>query len=817
MRKNVYGIKNFTSYFDRKVMRLSSFEEYVSHRDYWFTEQTNFAMNDGVLSSAVFNLSSEEQESIESGGIPNYVIVCDAERKILSRWYVTEGKYIRENQYELTLRRDVVADYMDELLSADCMVERAPLTPSSPYLYNREDMAFNQIKVSETLIQDETRRAWIVGYVSDDTTDTSTVTADTDQSQTSSYPTLAQALPGIEWEDPSDPSKGGTFEGCHQPVDYVTSARLYNRNAGISTDYKSFYLHSLGSGSGNVQEIFGWDAGFNHEAIRHGLPNYTDVWGDASSDCLKWISKVEGARSVLDSAFATKHSVGTPQDYAQVLSANGRVFYDSVNQKYYRLTVTQTSTRTLLDPCPADSLPDLRTRLIALSGAVASEIGEYATYNENGYVQAKAELATLTVAAQEVSVEGQLKTTMVVGHRKLTDAPYDMFCLEFNEGNLALAQRIVTAPPGAGQVKKIYDLQILPFCPRRDIVPSVPGGALDDSGLTEGVDYQKIYETSGGSDVEVGRLYWCVKSSFSFFSDLPSPIEIDLAGDASVEKKVSDLCDLYRLSSPNYSASFDFSLAKNGGYLSSFKIDFTYRPVMPYIHVAPVFSGLYGSFNNDARGLICGGDFSVDMISDPWTEYMSNNKNYENIFNTQIKKLDAFREYDRGALALSGIMATAGATAAGALKGGVAGAAVGFAAGAARSIGQAVVSEGKYQAERKAMIDTFSYELGNVRAAPNSLTKVSAYNVNNKYFPVLEKYTATDEEKEAARRYFRLYNFKVGVVGTLRSFLDEGAGKPWTFVSGKVSLLPEWAKSEDSHFISEAYAEIERGVFIYGW
>ena len=815
MRKNVYGIKNFTSYFDRKVMRLSSFEEYVSGRDYWFTEQVSFALNDGISTSVVFNLNSDEQEDIELGGIPNYVIVCDASRKVLSRWYVTEGRYVRETQYELSLRRDVIADYMDEVLTSVCMVDRAPLPPSSPLLYNREDMAFNQIKVSETLIKDETRRAWIVGYVSDDTTDTSTVVADTDQSQTSSYPTLAQALPGIEWDDPSDPSKGGTFEGCVSQVDYATSARLYNANQLTGVDYKCFYLHSIGSGLGSIEEIFGWQQGFRNYAVKHGLTDYRDVWGSAEVDGLSWISLVETHRGSLDSDFSNVNGVGTNEEYLDVLAANGRVFYDSVNQKYYRLTVTQTATRTLLDSCPIDGMPSLRARLISLSRMLCEGIGSNAEYNDEGYVQASATVATVRVYGQEVSVDGQLKTTMVVSRRKLTDAPYDMFCLELNGGNLALAQRIVSAPPAEGTVKKIYDLQILPYCPRRDIVPSVPGDPLDDSGLTEGVDYQKIYETSGGSDVEVGKLYWCVKSSYSFFVSLDDPVVIPGGISSSIGKKLSDLCDLYRLSSPNYAASFDISAAKNGG-ISRLKIDFTYRPVMPYIHVAPVFSGLYGSFNNDARGLICGGDFSVDMISDPWTEYMSNNKNYENIFNTQIKKLDAFREYDRGALALSGIMATAGATAAGAMKGGLAGAAVGFAAGAARSIGQAVVSEGKYQAERKAMIDTFSYELGNVRAAPDSLTKVSAYNVNNKYFPVLEKYTATEEEKEAARRYFELYNFKVGVVGTLAHFLDQGRTKTWEYVRGQVVLLPPTAKSEDSHFLSEAYAEIEKGVFIYG-
>lgn len=810
MRKNVYGLKNFTSYFDRKVMRLSSVAEYLDNRDYWSTEQTSFALNDGVLSSVVFNLTAAQMEEIESGGIPNYAIVCEGDR-ILSRWYVTEGKYVREGQYELSLRRDVVADYMDEILDADCLVDRAPLPPTSPYIYNREDMAFNQIKVGEALIKDETETAWIVGYVSDDTTDTSTVVADTDQSQTSSYPTLAQSLPGVVWNDPADPSQGGVMGACTGPIDYITSFRT-RLSPGSPTDQRVFLIHSPGVGSPYPQQANIWDAA----TITLKVDNLDNSYDRAAALSLRWDQKVEGQRTALDGAFSSVNSIETRDGFDAAMDANGRIFYDSVNQKYYRLTVTQIAISNYVDECPVAGLPDLRTRLLALSSDLSSELGSDSSYWDQGIVRASATVATLRIDAQEVSVEGQLKTTMSVTRRKLTDAPYDMFCLPFTEGNLALAQRIVSAPPAASTVKKIYDMQILPFCPRRDIVPTTPGDPLDDGDLTEGIDYQTIYSTTGGSDVAVSKLYWCIKSSYSFLLNLPEPITVSGSSDASVEMKVSDLCDLYRLSSPNYSSSFDMSLAKNGGTISSFKVDFTYRPVMPYIHVCPVFAGLYGSFNNDARGLICGGDYSVDMISDPWTEYMSNNKNYENIFNTQVKKLDAIREYDRGALALSGIMTTVGATAAGAVKGGLAGAAVGLVAGGVRSLGQYAFSEGKFQAERKAMVETFSYELGNVKAAPDTLTKVSAYNVNNKYFPVLEIYTSTSEEKEAARKYLRLFNFKVGVVGTLRSFLEQGRTKSWEFVRGQLALLPSSAKSEDSHFISEAYAEIEKGVFIYG-
>ena len=819
MEKNLYAIKGYASYFDRKIRKMSTVSEYFSGRSFWRACRVNFQLNDGITSSVVFNIDNETSKEIDENGVPNYLLVCSLINEIESRWFITECKYIRENQYELSLRRDVIADYLDDVLLAPCLVERGPLPESSPYLLSQEEMALNQIKRRELLLKDETGSAWIVGYVSSDTTDDSEIVADTPESRTAAYPNVSTL--GIDWTDDADLSKGGSFSGCYQDVDYVTVERVADKEAeGLNVSYKFFFLHS----NGTTEELWGITLLTRRWTVQHLITDYHQtVWSKAAQDTSSWSSRVSSSRSSLDDDFAAKHGVGTLSDYQKVMAANGQIFYDSVNQKYYRLTVTQAETSQIDDLCEENELPALRTRLMSLSIAQAESYGADGSYNEEGSVAAHAKISTLTISAEEVYVAGQIKTTMTATRRKLSDAPYDMFCLKFNEQNLALAYKIATAPPASGKVKKIYDLQILPYCPRRDAMK-----AADISSLTEDVDYQKIYlsvEDGQGNttDTLIGYLFWCVQSSFSF--DVPVPVQfgnvnmmeiLSRTGQRVMDLKLSQLCDLFRLSSPNYSAAFDFSLAKNGGSVSSFRVDFTYRPVMPYIHVCPMFSGLYGSYNNDARGLICGGDYSIDMVSDPWTEYMSNNKNYENIFNTNIKRMDAIREYDRGALALSGTLSTAAAAIAGAAKGGVAGAAIGFGAAAARAIGQGVISEGKYQAERKAAIDTFRYELGNVQAAPNSLTKVSAYNVNNKYFPLVEWYSCTDQEVSAIVEYFRLYNFRVGAMSTLKEILDSGRTKSWEFVKGKIVLFQEDARSEDNHFLEEVYAEIDRGVFIYG-
>ena len=44
-------------------------------------------------------------------------------------------------------------------------IEKATLDPDNPLIFNSENMSYNQIKQSETLLKDGTECAWIVGYM----------------------------------------------------------------------------------------------------------------------------------------------------------------------------------------------------------------------------------------------------------------------------------------------------------------------------------------------------------------------------------------------------------------------------------------------------------------------------------------------------------------------------------------------------------------------------------------------------------------------------------------------------------------------------
>ena len=108
----------------------------------------------------------------------------------------------------------------------------------------------------------------------------------------------------------------------------------------------------------------------------------------------------------------------------------------------------------------------------------------------------------------------------------------------------------------------------------------------------------------------MGVILWCSESDFN------TGVTVSLdSGTTGIERKVKSETEMYRLCSPNYAASFEFNAAKNYG-VTYIDIDCSYKPYNPYIHANPVFGGIYGADTNDARGLICQGDFSLPQSSE---------------------------------------------------------------------------------------------------------------------------------------------------------------------------------------------------------
>ena len=199
------------------------------------------------------------------------------------------------------------------------------------------------------------------------------------------------------------------------------------------------------------------------------------------------------------------------------------------------------------------------------------------------------------------------------------------------------------------------------------------------------------------------------------------------------------------------------------------------------------------------------------MSSNAWTQYENQNKNYQNIFNTQISTMDKNRKLEMMSQGISSGLGAAGiGLGAGFMTGnpgiGIAAGVASAGAGAAdMAIGQSI-----YQNNKQSQKDIFKYSLGNIQARPDSLTKVSAYTIVNKYFPFVEYYTATDAEKEMMRNKLKYEGMTVMAIGTMSDFMYES--KEFNFFKGQ--LIQNGDISDDYHLIDAIAVELEKGVYL---
>ena len=321
---------------------------------------------------------------------------------------------------------------------------------------------------------------------------------------------------------------------------------------------------------------------------------------------------------------------------------------------------------------------------------------------------------------------------------------------------------------------------------------------------------------------------------YSFLQAVRFTLDIPISGYSqdSFDTKMTNECDMFRLCSPNYNGQFEFNIAKNGG-VTNFNVDCTYLPYQPYIHVNPSFSLLYGQDFNDARGLICGGDFSLARMNDAWESYKLQNKNFQEIFDRQIENMEvqqsAAREQDIWG-GIAGVFSGAGAgalTGSSMFPGNPVGTTIGAVAGAGLSIAGGIADYSINEKLRNEALDytkdNFGFQIGNIQALPQSITKITAYNYNNKIFPILEHYSCTDIEKEAVANKIAYNGMTTMVIGKIKDYINNtwvyGNIKSKGYIKGKlISLeLPVNHKlgihSESYNIINAISRELDKGVF----
>ena len=881
MKRTIILLENFNNYFNRKIKLFTDIDDYLDY-EYDSAKDLEFNPNNDVSTEIVFNYS---QLTIN----PNYLLVCenDSDLAIVSRWFILESTRLRNGQYRLKLRRDVIADNFNALLTAPIFVQKGWLRDTDPFIFNSEGMSFNQVKIGERLLIDNTRTPWIVAYISRNTTDTINVQSQANPIDYITLPELASQS-GISQDIISsmintdgmttntksvyqneqyvyqvkDTLVGGHFDIYMQvgadftPTNRTMQYRLDDTSYNVyrfSTNYSqidALTLNVLNNFIGDIQDIktetstavgdtiitlsqidvlrkltsnkvISYQGGYynasivpvgtlsNQQQTNFNWQTYTNI-ANAFTNAMQGITGVSTNNSGLV-RFRYK-----TQQYAIVLTAVSGVQtsltlsgsknvlyekgYDMICLPYYDLTIstgsdqkTYTHTFTQADFHHNDNMFNYyRWTITGVVGTqqepVISAVATPDVYRIDLYPDDEEVEITIRRSRNSdpftyaVSVVCNFGTTQIV-----------------SKGDIC--RRIATEMP-AQLSSKLYDIQLLPYCP---LDLQIQDGIVDVNGLTLGTDYDYIKNSSNNN---VGICFYCKNDSFQVY------INEQLVAEDSL--KVDNECNAYRLVSPNYQGSFNFSLAKNGGYVASFTAFCTYKPYTPYIKVAPAFTNLYGAEYGDNRGLILGGDFSLTRMNDKWEDFQLNNKNYQNIFNRDIQNLDFNQSIEMRQQIVGASIGAIGDATKGAMAGGMinpASAVAGAVIGGVSSMVGGIIDTGilaqQQREARQYSIDKYNYQLGNIKALPYTLTKVSSWDINSKIYPFIEFYSCTDEEKEAFKEKLKYESMTVMRVGTIQDYITSEEH----YFKGELIRVENVKGSTE--IVQAIYEELLKGVYIY--
>ena len=529
---------HYNNYFNRIIKKEDTVAAYMNaDANYRVASNANFNPGDGVSTSIVLGLGPNG--TIFDGEEFDYLVayeIVDNVSVIRGRWFILEQDRKRGGQYELTLKRDVIADNYNDVVNSPIFLEKGYINDvNDPLLYNSESMNLNQIKQVEIPLKDETQSGWVVGYIPSDAFPkvepaydrvekkvTIPMSADITVNGLSSwnYWQYCSANPNYKFMADNAGKRKVTVKIRSQRV-WASSGRTARCDM-VTANY-AFYPNSTDSGtysqvnSGFIENSSGswnfpqWYQDYGPVTFSQGTIN--------SSICAKIFDPVRNNsafNTALNAILGNGISIG---DTSALRKLQDKIILDSSTNTYYRISVITTSASNPMTVTSSVSggqaaLTALKNAMYYPNGAGGSLQGEYATFTASN--------SSTSYAVQLTNVGVSLYVDLNSDRAHLNDAPYDMFCIPFSDTlklkygetqftcskNVALSMATEIAKDLGS--KSVYDVQLLPYCPNRTLIvkSDSPSTTLD---LT-GVKYDLIKESV--TNAPKSAVIWCTESTF---------------------------------------------------------------------------------------------------------------------------------------------------------------------------------------------------------------------------------------------------------------------------------------------------------------
>ena len=844
MAYTIHLLKNYNNYYNRQLKKRANINDYINDSDIFIASFTkrNFDFNDGIFTRLIIQYGKDSEGVFYDYPTPNYIIVENETDHSFTRWFVIQTNQTRGKQFDLQVKRDVIAEYFEPLKVSPCIIRKGYVGNNSVLAFNKEQQNYNKVKSKELLLKDKTQSGYVIGFI-DSTSDhggdiKSTYHDDlqvnfeySDLGSYQDYFAIGNATPNSTVKIISGNLKSNMtlkvkmgVRASYERIDLdhkffynAYSGQIYVDNSGNAvrqsyvndsviglTKYGNASFYSKGATQTNA------DNAIPTTNLRvYNVNNYSNV----DTACNNFTTAYENLLATNFSHYNLTSLASTYFNtnaglYSVLEDYNGKIC--KIGSTYYKCSIESYSSQTEQATMSNISLWKLMLPTEAEVNTMASQHLIPSYFSSHGVNNAQLSDFELYAHTTNYYVklnpqETEIKTVLTPSNSRihLNDAPYDMFVIpysdtleyEYNGSDytanklmaLNMAQAIAIASGSA-----TYDVQIVPFCPFQD-------AAVQQTKPDFTTFNAEAIKNS--SNTTIGYYFWCSNSSMNF-NISETRDELTLSHGESY-KEITDLMQ-YILCSPDKAVQWEFNPAMNRG-ITNWKVSIDYRPFSSYIKIQPEWDYLYSldssTYNGltDSRGLIFNGAYSVTQLSSAWANYVNSNKNYQAIFDTQINTQIKQNEIQNKAawetmFARSfSINPFAGLTAYGNVK-------------------DQLMTEELQGVTLASQRKLFNYQLDNIQSQPRTISKLTSINSDFRIFPFVEIYETSSEDKTFYNNMIRYNGMTIMAVGYINDYLQDNEE---TFIQATLIRYNQAMKIEnDYQVVEEINKELDKGVYI---
>lgn len=768
----------FYKYTNRTIIDVTGDDNFTEH-DY-----ENIDSPDTINGHIIYTLSSDEQ-------VPTYIVDTTLSKK----WFVSGITQLRTGKFQLSLLRDIISE-APLLWKGEQAYINAGTAPDGDYCkYKKWDLPFTNTKVGSQRLGINGKSSFFVFYVNQQHINSNNITEDDFKIGYTTLPGLSSydidvnnlnEIPYFEYVN------GGTVKYWNN---IKSTLRIAFRNG--ETKYKTYE----------------WTV---EPAVPYVFPgvNWTEVQDTEMSEeyCLR--TNIYNQQALHDKNNRENYTITRAQQafaetYARSLGPV--VSVDSTNQldAYVGKIIRVPNA---LDPSKYDFYRINCEKVVRAhqdfvpkgSCTLKATLENYAntfslltppntlTIEELGpsYFIFKGTETQLTYTLESLGTATTFDFTFKANTIKLPKSAVRCVNIvsdqDVDDNTIAQCLMMAQANPGVDSVEgsdanigRIIDIQYLPFS----------------------IATQKNADFVIGGTTAVAESI--TTDDFSFTTTLPSLTSINKETDSIV------------IVSPTRKSQFKYSPYNNDGRMV-FNTKITIRPNQSVIYIRPSTQGLLLQDWDDKECLIIQEDFSLTTINSAWTNYVYNNRNYQNAFNLQIQTKEFERTWERRieqeqAKSDEWTARNISAQKAQAYTGnlpiisGIAGA-IGTAWADDQYLKMAQLdreyNEALYQKSVEVARTQFTYQIDNVKSQPlipNTITAIDCKMLDGVY---LEFYSTNMTELNSIQKFYFYNGNRIDNYGTFSAYWGG-------FVRGKIIISESYTQPE----VDELNRRLELGIF----